>query len=219
MFVCRKSENTDSKQDMYHMRNKGKLKSVLLTHGKIIFKKDPFHFRSEISLKDAARQEMRQESKNNMDITKNDMDITSSAFENNALIPKKYTCDGENINPPLKFSHVSSVALSLVLIMHDPDAPKSGGWTHWTIFNIDPALTSIDENSIPTSAVQGMTDFGKPGYGGPCPPSVTHHYEFKLYALDDKLSLDRQATKEDLEAAMYGHIVEEAVLTGLYKRE
>ena len=147
----------------------------------------------------------------------NTMEIKSSAFQHNTMIPKKYSCDGENINPPLEISNVPPEAQSLVLIMHDPDAPFAGGWTHWIIFNMDPSLSEIKENSKPSSGTEGLTSFGKSGYGGPCPPTGTHHYEFKLYALDSKLSLDENATKTDLEKVMFGHILQETTLIGLYK--
>jgi Raf kinase inhibitor-like YbhB/YbcL family protein len=147
------------------------------------------------------------------------MELKSSAFENNANIPEKFTCDGANINPPLEIFGVPEGAKSLTLILHDPDAPKASGWTHWTIFNIAPDTSGIAENSSPAGAVEGMTDFGKPGYGGPCPPSGTHHYQFKLYALDTTLTLDSSAKKEDIEKAMDGHILEETIFIGLYQRK
>lgn len=147
------------------------------------------------------------------------MEITSSAFGNGSLIPKKYTCDGQDVNPPLEISQVPDGTRSLALIMHDPDAPRSGGWTHWTIFDLEPSLTRIEENSVPSKGVEGLTDSGKRGYGGPCPPSGTpHRYEFRLYALDSKLALDGRASKVDLERAMGGHIIAKAALMGLYGR-
>lgn len=144
------------------------------------------------------------------------MKITSSAFENNSIIPRKYTCDGENVNPPLEVSGVPAEARSLVLIVHDPDAPVTGGWTHWTMFNLDPHLTQIAENSVPDSGIQAMTSFRRAGYGGPCPPIGAHHYQFQLYALDTKLELDNIATKADIEEEIRGHIRDEAVLVGRY---
>lgn len=146
-----------------------------------------------------------------------EMRITSIAFENNQPIPKKYTCDGTNVNPPLTFHNVPGEAKSLVLIVDDPDAPR-GTFTHWTVWNIDPAITVIAENSVPDGAVQGITDFGQPGYGGPCPPSGTHRYFFKLYALDIDLVLDSSASVFTLARAMEGHIIEKAELVGLYGR-
>lgn len=149
--------------------------------------------------------------------TKTNMQITSSTFTNNKAIPKKYTCDGENVNPELNFSDISKEAKSLVLIMDDPDAP-AGTWTHWTLWNIDPKTTKIGERSIPSGATEGTTSFGKPGYGGPCPPSGTHRYFFKLFALDTILDLKSQADVSKLEKAIEGHRVGRAELVGLYSR-
>jgi Raf kinase inhibitor-like YbhB/YbcL family protein len=147
-----------------------------------------------------------------------DMRITSTAFKDNWQIPKKYTCDGENINPPLTFHEVPEGAESLVLIVDDPDAPR-GTFTHWTVWNINPRISLVKENSVPEGAIQGMTDFGRQGYGGPCPPFGTHRYFFKLYALDTVLDLDSSATVTNLERAMEGHILERAELVGLYQRQ
>lgn len=146
------------------------------------------------------------------------MKLTSPAFGNNLPIPSKYTCDGEDINPPLEISEVPEGTQSLVLIMDDPDAPV-GIWDHWVVWNINPSIISIEENSVPEGAVQGMNSFGKQPYGGPCPPSGTHHYHFKLYALDTKLELDPSSKKEDVEKAMEDHILEQAELVGLYQRQ
>jgi len=145
------------------------------------------------------------------------MKITSPAFKNNGPIPLKYTCDGENINPALEINDVPQNAESLALIMEDPDA-TIGTWVHWTIFNILPEIVLIAENSVPEKATQGLTGFGKPGYGGPCPPTGTHRYFFKLYALDSVLNLGLSAKKEDIEKAMKNHILQTAELIGLYKR-
>lgn len=146
------------------------------------------------------------------------MKITSTAFKNSTNIPSQYTCDGSDINPPLKFSEVPSKSKSLVLISDDPDAPM-GTWVHWILWNIDPKTKEISGNSVPVGAVQGTTSFGEIGYGGPCPPSGVHHYYFKLYALDIKLNLPTSAKKEDLEKAMNGHILAKAELVGLYSRK
>lgn len=146
------------------------------------------------------------------------MRITSPAFEHMGKIPSKYTCDGEDINPPLKFDNVPNEAKSLALIVDDPDAPV-GLWVHWTLWNIKPDITEIRENSVPQGAQQGLTDFEKSCYGGPCPPDREHRYFFKLYALDCVLnSLDIDSAKKDLEKAMRGHIIAQAGLIGLYKR-
>ncbi len=144
--------------------------------------------------------------------------ITSPAFENNGDIPPKYTCDGDNVNPELIFEGVPSGAESLVLIVDDPDAPR-GTWVHWTVWNIDPSTDSIVEDSVPPGAVEGNTDFGRPGYGGPCPPSGTHRYFFKLYALDTDLDLDIASEASDIEAAMERHVLASAELIGLYSRQ
>lgn len=146
------------------------------------------------------------------------MKLTSSAFSHNQSIPSKYTCDGDNVNPPFSILDVPQNAKSLVLIMDDPDAP-AGTWTHWTLWNIYPKTKEIAENSVPTEAIRGKTSFGSTGYGGPCPPSDTHRYFFKLYALYTTLSLSPSTTKPDLEKAMNGHILEETELIGLYSRK
>jgi len=115
--------------------------------------------------------------------------ITSPVFENNGFIPKKYTCDGVDINPQLLIANVPSETKSLALIVDDPDAP-AGTWVHWVVWNISPQTHEIKENSVPNGANQGLNDFRKRSYGGPCPPSGTHRYFFKLYALDTILTLD-----------------------------
>jgi Raf kinase inhibitor-like YbhB/YbcL family protein len=143
--------------------------------------------------------------------------IESTAFKDNEMIPADYTCDGSDINPQLIISGIPADAKSLVLIVEDRDAP-AGTWIHWTVWNIDPAATEIPENSVPFGAVEGVTDFGEPGYRGPCPPSGTHHYFFKLYALDTDLGLSASATVQDIEEAMDGHMIDSAELVGLYKR-
>ena len=146
------------------------------------------------------------------------MNLTSPIFKNNQSIPPKYTCDGENISPPLEITGVPPKAKSLILISDDPDAP-GGSWVHWLIWNIDPAVAEIAENTVPTGAVQGITSFGQTGYGGPCPPSGTHRYFFKLYALDTKLGLAIETDREELEQAMKNHILDQAELVGLYTRQ
>lgn len=146
------------------------------------------------------------------------MKIASRAFLPNSEIPLKYTCDGFDASPPLSFSEIPANAKSLVLIVDDPDAP-AGTWLHWTLFNISPDITDIEENSIPTGAVQGITSFGRPGYGGPCPPSGIHHYYFKLYALDTVLNLATGVQLEELMNAIKGHVIAQAELVGLYSRK
>jgi len=143
------------------------------------------------------------------------MKVTSPAFGNNDFIPKKYTCQGDDVNPPLAIENVPVDAKSLALIVDDPDAPV-GTWVHWVVFDI-PIMDKIDEKSIPGK--QGINDFGKKNYGGPCPPSGIHRYFFKIYALDTNLTLREGVTKSELEGAMKGHIVGNAELVGLYKKE
>ncbi len=145
------------------------------------------------------------------------MKIQSPAFNSNESIPAKYTCDGENIGPPLAISEVPDGAQSLALISDDPDAPN-GDWVHWLVWNIDPATQVIEENGVPQGSTEGVTSFGKPGYGGPCPPSGTHRYFFKLYALDTMLDLGPDAKKSQVLQAMDGHILEQAEIIGKYSR-
>ena len=146
------------------------------------------------------------------------MKLQSTAFQNNGNIPELYTCDDKNITPPLQISGVPTRAKDLALIVDDPDAPN-GDWVHWLVWNINPTTTQIAENSVPAGAIQGTTSFGKSEWGGPCPPSGTHHYQFKIYALDTTLNLTSKATKAELEAAMKGHIMDQAMLVALYQRK
>jgi hypothetical protein len=149
------------------------------------------------------------------DIGGGDMQITSSAFGHNGYIPAKYTCEGEDINPALVISGIPEGTKSLSLIMDDPDAPM-GVWVHWVVFDM-PVVSHIAENSVPGKL--GITNSGRRGYGGPCPPSGTHRYFFKIYALDTQLNLKEGITKGQLEKAMQGHILDKAELIGLYKRK
>jgi Raf kinase inhibitor-like YbhB/YbcL family protein len=144
-----------------------------------------------------------------------ELKLTSPVFENNGDIPSRYTCQGDNINPPLDIEGVPADAKSLVLIVDDPDAPM-GIWVHWVVWNIKPT-DKIKEDSAP--GVQGVNDFGKQDYGGPCPPSGKHRYFFKLYALDTELDLDEGAHKKDVEGAMKGHILDKAEIVGLYEKK
>ncbi len=144
--------------------------------------------------------------------------ISSPAFKHNEHIPAKHTCDGSDVNPHLMIGNVPSGTKSLALIVDDPDAPR-GTWVHWVVWNISPDTKEIKEHSIPPGAAQGMNDFRKLDYGGPCPPSGTHRYFFKLYALDTMLNLDKKATKATLERAMQGHILAQGELIGLYMRK
>ncbi len=143
--------------------------------------------------------------------------ISSPAFQNNGDIPQKYTCDGSDVNPPLKIEDIPAETKSLALIVDDPDAPV-GTWVHWVLWNIDPKTAEIKENTVPNGALQGVNDFRKNDYGGPCPPSGRHRYFFKLYALDMPLTLSTTAKKADVEKAMKGHILSHAQIIGLYGR-
>lgn len=142
------------------------------------------------------------------------MKISSPDFKNREMIPKKFTCQGENINPTLKFENISKDAKSLALIMDDPDAPNET-FVHWVMFNI-PIVDKIDENS--SLGIEGINSASEIGYIAPCPPTGTHRYFFKLYALDTLLDLEKGGTKQDLEKVMKGHIIEQAEFIGLYKK-
>ncbi len=143
--------------------------------------------------------------------------ISSPAFGDNGPIPQKYTCEGSDVNPPLVIKNVPPEAKSLVLIVEDPDAPV-GTWVHWVVWGINPRTAQIPENSVPRGAMQGINDFQRHEYGGPCPPSGTHRYFFILYALDTTPSLGPNAQKADLEKAIKGHVIAEGRLVGLYKK-
>jgi len=145
------------------------------------------------------------------------MEIKSSAFTNGDRIPAKYTCDGEDINPELSFSSIPEDARSLALIFDDPDAP-AGTWLHWAIWNISSETHILPEGYGLTDETEGITSFGNVGYGGPCPGSGEHRYFFYLFALDTKIDIPSGASREKLEQAMGGHIIEEAKLMGLYSR-
>ena len=150
------------------------------------------------------------------------MELKSSAFTAGEMIPQKYTCDGPDVSPPLSWSDVPAGAKSLALIADDPDAPM-GTWVHWVAWNIPPNAHGLEEgmpkkDSLPNGMKQGTTDFRSIGYGGPCPPSGTHRYFFKLYALDTSLNLPPSATKKDLDKAMQGHLLQQVELMGKYAR-
>jgi len=144
--------------------------------------------------------------------------ITSPSFQTGGDIPPKFTCNGTNVSPELQISSVPNEAKSLLLIVDDPDAPR-GLFTHWIVWNIDPKTTRVAENSAPTAGVQGINDFGKRNYGGPCPPSGTHRYFFKIFALDTKLELKPGARRAELDAAMRGHILAQGELMGRYSHK
>ena len=149
--------------------------------------------------------------------------ITSSSFTEGGLIPKKHTCDAEDISPDLNWSGVPTKEVkSLALICDDPDAP-GGTWVHWVLFNIPADVTTLQAGVSPDAVLKngarhGKNDFRKLGYGGPCPPGGTHRYFFKIYALDTLLSLESGSTKSQLLAAMKGHVLAEGQLMGKYKR-
>ena len=143
------------------------------------------------------------------------MKLTSPAFKNNGMIPSEYTCDGDDVSPELIIESAPRNAKSLALIADDPDAPV-GTWVHWVVWNIPVNTKTIPKGG--TAGIEGITDFRKSGYGGPCPPSGTHRYFFKLYALDTELNLPKSATKKELEKAMQGHVIEKAELIGKYSR-
>ncbi|UAY53685.1 YbhB/YbcL family Raf kinase inhibitor-like protein [Ferruginibacter albus] len=142
--------------------------------------------------------------------------VSSSAFKNGDYIPKKYTCEGDNVNPPITISNIPAGTKTFALIEEDPDATK-GTFDHWVIWNISPAKTDIKENTAPGE--EGLNGSGKKGYTGSCPPAGTgiHHYHFKVFALDKELSLESTTIKQELMGAMQGHIIEQAELIGLYQ--
>jgi Raf kinase inhibitor-like YbhB/YbcL family protein len=145
------------------------------------------------------------------------MKISSSAFSEGAAIPPKFTCDGEDTSPPLKIEGVPPAARTLVLVVDDPDAP-TGLFTHWMVWNIDPKTSSVGAGSAP-AGTQGKNDFGKTAYGGPCPPSGTHRYYFKIFALDQQLNLSAGAGRKQLDAAMKGHVIGQGQLMGRYTKK
>lgn len=149
--------------------------------------------------------------------------VTSSAFQNDGMIPAKYTCDGPDVSPPIAWNGVPEGTKSIALICDDPDAP-GGTWVHWVLYSLPASTKSLSEHVppdkvLPNGAKQGTTDFGKIGYGGPCPPSGTHRYFFKVFALDTMLSLNSGATKAQLVKAMEGHILAQGQLIGKYSRK
>jgi len=152
-----------------------------------------------------------------------DVQVTSTAFQEGGMIPAKHTCDGPNVSPPLAWSGIPETAKSVALISDDPDAP-AGTWVHWVLYNLPPATKDLPENVPPSDTLssgarQGKNDFRKFGYGGPCPPSGTHRYYFKIYALDTMLNLAAGATKAQVLKAMEGHILAQGQLMGKYKRQ
>jgi len=151
-----------------------------------------------------------------------DIKVSSTAFAEGGMIPAKYTCDEEDISPPLAWDSIPEGTKTLALVCDDPDAPM-GTWVHWVLFNLPVDISELPGNVPPereleSGAKQGTNDFGRIGYGGPCPPGGTHRYYFKLYALDAVLDLEAGARKPQLLEAMEGHILAEGQLMGRYSR-
>lgn len=145
------------------------------------------------------------------------MRIMSPAFGNGQRIPPQYTCDGDDVNPELRFDGVPKETVSLALLVDDPDSP-SGNWLHWSVWNIDPSVRTIAEDSVPNNAREGETDFSEVGYGGPCPSYGEHEYRFTIYALSASLDVAEGAQRHVLEAAMKPFILASASLVGRYQR-
>lgn len=148
------------------------------------------------------------------------MTLTSEAFTDGNVIPRRYSCDGEDVSPPLAWTDPPEGTQCFALIMDDPDAP-GGLWVHWVLFNVPPQVAAIGEGGsrqVPEGAIHGTNSWGRASYGGPCPPGGTHRYYFKLYALDEALSHGPEVTAPDLERAMSGHVLAEATLMGRFSR-
>ena len=143
------------------------------------------------------------------------MTITSPAFTTNGIIPPPHTCEGANTNPPLVIADAPKTAITLALVVEDPDSP-SGLWQHWLMWDVAPDTQAIEPGQTPTGAMQGMNDFGRQGYGGPCPAIGVHHYVFRLYALDTKLMLGPTANRRAFYQAIRGHILAAAELVGQF---
>lgn len=146
------------------------------------------------------------------------MKITSPAFKEGGVIPERFSKNGQNVSPELRIEGMPAEAKSLALIVDDPDAPV-GLFTHWLVWNIDPKTTAIAERSAPGAAVQGKNDFGEIGYGGPQPPSGTHRYFFKIFALDRALDLKPGAKRREVDAAMKGHVIAQGQTMGRYSKK
>ena len=150
--------------------------------------------------------------------------LSSPAFQSNAPIPSRYTCNGDNISPPLEWSGVPQGTQTFVLLCDDPDVPRAlradGMYDHWVLFNIPAFVTGLPENmkTLPAGAIQGQNTGGKLGYTGPCPPDCQHRYFFKLFALDTSLALAQGATKAEVAAAMDGHVLAQTELMGVYEQ-
>jgi Raf kinase inhibitor-like YbhB/YbcL family protein len=144
-----------------------------------------------------------------------DLKVRSPEFKDNEHMPERFTCDGDGISPPIEIGNVPKGAKSLALIVDDPDAP-SGTYVHWVVWNIPPSTTNIEEGKPPGK--EGANSSGDMSYTGPCPPSGTHRYFFKVYALDTELDIDEDSNKEDVEDAMDGHVLASGQTIGLYSR-
>ncbi len=154
------------------------------------------------------------------DFAKGGMRVASPAFEQNGPIPLHFACTregGDGVSPPLEISGVPAEAKSLALALEDPDAPI-GTWTHWTLWNMSPRLTSLREGTVPQGAVQGANSAGQKGYFGPCPPTGAHRYLFKVYALDETLQLPDDTDPQALRQALLPHVVGQAVLVGTFRK-
>ena len=156
------------------------------------------------------------------EVLKMEIKLTSAAFQEGGAIPKQHTCDGANVSPALAWTGVPEKAVALALIVDDPDAPAKT-WVHWVVFNLPATAKGLPENvpaqeTVAGGGRQGTNDFKKVGYGGPCPPSGTHRYYFKLYALDTNVADESKTTKEQLLKEMEGHVLAEGQLIGTYKR-
>ena len=149
---------------------------------------------------------------------KNVIKVTSTAFSQGGIIPAKYTCDGQNINPDISIEDVPESAKSLVLIVDDPDSPR-GVFTHWILYNIDPKAKKIAENTMPKGAINGKNDFGNEKYGGPCPGSGTHRYFFTVIALDTVLNIPSGDDRKITDKAIESHIIGQGQLMGKYARK
>jgi Raf kinase inhibitor-like YbhB/YbcL family protein len=151
------------------------------------------------------------------------MQLKSSAFRAGGVIPVRHSCEGENISPEFSWTGVPAGTKSLVLVLHDPDAPREGGFTLWVVYDIDPTLRQVDEGTPQEKfagfGVQGKNDSGQIGYMGPCPPSGTHRYITRLFALDTELKLKPGASRQEVDSAMQGHILERAALMGTYAKK
>jgi len=152
------------------------------------------------------------------------MDLNSAAFEPRGEIPRRHTCEGEELAPPLQWTGIPERAVSLVLIVDDPDAPDpkkpQRTWVHWVLYDIPAATAGLPEGGLPLPAGtrEGLNDWNRPGYGGPCPPIGRHRYFFKLYALDQALPALTRPTKAEVEQAMHGHVLAQAELVGTYQK-